>query len=137
MPSPTEISVAQLSRIIGLPGAPVLVDVRPCDDGGSGQRLLPTARHMEFQTVSTWAHNFSGQRIIVYCGNGGEVSQGTAPGFGKQASMPRHLKAGSKHGAKPANLSCVWTDFRNATKAAGRLGSREHDRRSFGLLAPG
>jgi rhodanese-related sulfurtransferase len=78
MPSPTEISVAQLSRIIGLPGAPVLVDVRPCDDDGSGRRLLPTARHMESQTVSTWAPDFSGQRVIVYCGDGGDVSQGTA-----------------------------------------------------------
>ncbi|UPJ59739.1 hypothetical protein [Bradyrhizobium sp. 192] len=29
MLSPTEISVAQLSRIIGLASAPVLVDVRP------------------------------------------------------------------------------------------------------------
>jgi rhodanese-related sulfurtransferase len=79
MPSPTEISVTQLSRIIGLPGAPVLVDVRPSEDGGSGRRLLlPTARHMESQTVSTWAHIFSGQRVIVYCRDGGDVSQGTA-----------------------------------------------------------
>ena len=28
MPSPTEIAVAQLSRLVGLPGAPVLADVR-------------------------------------------------------------------------------------------------------------
>jgi hypothetical protein len=28
MPSPTEITLAQLSRLIGLPGAPVLADVR-------------------------------------------------------------------------------------------------------------
>ena len=27
MPSPSEIAVAQLSRLIGLPGAPVLADV--------------------------------------------------------------------------------------------------------------
>ncbi len=78
MPSPTEISVAQLSRIIGLPGAPMLVDVRPCDDGGSGRHLLPTARQMKSQTVATWAHNFSGRRVIVYCQDGGNVSQGTA-----------------------------------------------------------
>jgi rhodanese-related sulfurtransferase len=78
MPSPTEISVAQLSRIIGLPGAPVLVDVRPSDDDGSGRRSLPTARHMESQIVSTWAPGFSGQRVIVYCRDGGTASQGTA-----------------------------------------------------------
>jgi rhodanese-related sulfurtransferase len=77
MPSPTEISVAQLSRIIGLPGAPMLVDVRPGDDRGSGRYLLPTARQMKSQTVSTWAHEFSGRRVIVYCQDGGDVSQGT------------------------------------------------------------
>src|SRR5260221_11352064 len=53
MPSPTEISVAQLSRIIGLPGGPMLVDVRPCDDGGPGRHLLPTARQMKSQTDSS------------------------------------------------------------------------------------
>jgi rhodanese-related sulfurtransferase len=78
MPSPTEISVAQLSRIIGLPGAPMLVDVRPCDDRDSGQHLLPTARQMKSQIVATWAHNFSSRRVIVYCRDGGNVSQGTA-----------------------------------------------------------
>jgi rhodanese-related sulfurtransferase len=78
MPSPTEISVTQLSRVIGLPGTPALVDVRPCDDGGSSRRSLPAARQMGSQTVSTWAHSYSGQRVIVYCQDGGEVSQGTA-----------------------------------------------------------
>jgi hypothetical protein len=33
---------------------------------------------MKSQTVATWAHNFSGRRVIVYCQDGGNVSQGTA-----------------------------------------------------------
>ena len=37
---------------------------------------MSAAWWMESQTVSTWAHNFSGQRIIVYCRDGGDVSQG-------------------------------------------------------------
>jgi rhodanese-related sulfurtransferase len=78
MPSPTEISVTQLSRIIGLPDAPMLIDVRSCDDGGSDQYVLPTARHMTPQNVATWAHKFSGRRVIVYCRDGGNDSQGTA-----------------------------------------------------------
>jgi rhodanese-related sulfurtransferase len=78
MPSPTEISVAQLSRIIGLPGAPTLVDVRPRDDCGSERQVLPTARRVDPETVSAWAHNFSGRRVVVYCRDGGDRSQGTA-----------------------------------------------------------
>src|SRR5207302_659328 len=77
MPSPTEISVAQLSRIIGLPGAPTLVDVRPRDDCGPCRRLLPTARQLNCETVATWARDFSGRRVVVYCRDGGNVSQGT------------------------------------------------------------
>jgi rhodanese-related sulfurtransferase len=78
MPSPTEISVSQLSRIIGLPGAPMLIDTRPSDDGRSHSHLLPTARQMKSAAVSDWAHNFAGRRVIVYCRDGGDVSQGTA-----------------------------------------------------------
>ena len=80
MPSPTEISVEQLSRIIGLPSAPTLIDVRPSDGDGSDteRSLLPTARRMTSRTVSNWAQNFNGQRVVVYCRNGGSISQGTA-----------------------------------------------------------
>src|SRR6187549_2084802 len=95
MPSPTEISVEQLSRIIGLPGAPMLIDVRPSDgDGGdTDQSRLPTARRMASQTVSNWAHNFSGQRVVVYCRNGGSISQGTAAWL-RQAGINAETLAG-------------------------------------------
>jgi rhodanese-related sulfurtransferase len=78
MPSPTEISVAQLSRIIGLPGAPTLIDVRPITDDRSDRHVLPAARRLDAQDVSTWADQLSGRRVIVYCHDGGDVSQGTA-----------------------------------------------------------
>jgi rhodanese-related sulfurtransferase len=78
MPSPTEISVAQLSRVIGLPGAPMLVDVRPFTACSSGRQVLPTARQLDSQYVSTWADQFSGRRVVVYCQDGGDLSQGTA-----------------------------------------------------------
>ena len=32
MPSPTEITVQQLSRLIGLPAAPAIIDVRTDED---------------------------------------------------------------------------------------------------------
>ena len=78
MPSPTEISVAQLSRIIGLPGAPMLVDVRPCDERGPDRHLLPTARQMKSQSrLDLGAHLFRPTRHRLLR-DGGDVSQGTA-----------------------------------------------------------
>jgi len=44
MPSPTEITVQQFARLMGLPGAPAIVDVRADEDFNANPRLLPTAQ---------------------------------------------------------------------------------------------
>ena len=41
MPSFTEISVPQLLRLVGLPDAPALVDLRTDGDAAADPRLLP------------------------------------------------------------------------------------------------
>ena len=41
MPSPTEITVPQLARLIGLPREPALVDVRDDEDFAADPRLIP------------------------------------------------------------------------------------------------
>ena len=43
MPSPTQITVSQLSRLIGLPDAPVIIDVCIDEDFALDERLIPTA----------------------------------------------------------------------------------------------
>jgi rhodanese-related sulfurtransferase len=78
MPSPTEITVPQLSRLIGLPGAPTIIDVRPLEELQSDPRLLPAARHVDSGALSNWCRDYSGQRVVVCCRDGGHVSQGTA-----------------------------------------------------------
>ena len=78
MPSPTEITVPQLSRIVGLPGAPSLIDVRPPEELEADPLLLPTARHMHYGAVSSWGSNYAGQHVIVYCRDGRDTSVGTA-----------------------------------------------------------
>ncbi|THD62146.1 MAG: sulfurtransferase [Bradyrhizobium sp.] len=116
MPSPTEISVAQLSRIIGLPGAPVLVDVRPHDDGGS---VLPAARRMEAQTVSAWGHNFSGRRVIVYCRDGGATGEGTAAWL-RQAGIDAQTLEGGFEAWREAGQPLLCVDRLPERDAAGR-----------------
>ena len=41
MPSTTEITVSQLSRLIGLPQAPIIIDVRSQDELAADPRLIP------------------------------------------------------------------------------------------------
>ena len=53
MPSPTEITVAQLSRLIGLPECPVIVDVCTDDDFAADPNLIPTAIRHPFSDIAT------------------------------------------------------------------------------------
>jgi hypothetical protein len=43
MPSPTEISVPQLSRLVGLPDAPRVIDVRTAEDFDADPRMIPAS----------------------------------------------------------------------------------------------
>jgi len=119
MPSPTEISVAQLSRIIGLPGAPMFVDVRPCADGSSGRHVLPAAQQMESQSVSIWADKFSGQRVVVYCRDGGDASQGTAAWL-RQAGIDAQTLEGGFEAWREADQPLLRMDRLPERDQAGR-----------------
>lgn len=78
MPSPTDITVAQLSRLIGLPGAPALVDVRAVEEYQADPRLIPTARHHASHDVTGWCGQYKGRSTIVLCRNGRTLSQAAA-----------------------------------------------------------
>ena len=76
MPSPTEITVSQLSRLIGTPDAPVLIDLRIDEDFNDDPRLLPCARRHSFSTISNLAPELIDQSVVVYCQKGKKISQG-------------------------------------------------------------
>ena len=78
MPSTTEITVTQLSRLVGLPTAPAIVDVRLDEDAAADLRLLPGARRRPFQQVAAWAAGYAGKTVIVVCQRGAKLSQGVA-----------------------------------------------------------
>ena len=47
MPSTTEITVSQLSRLIGLPQTPIIIDVRAQDEFAADPRLIPGAQRRD------------------------------------------------------------------------------------------
>jgi rhodanese-related sulfurtransferase len=78
MPSTSEITVAQLSRLVGLPTAPALVDVRIDDDYRADPRLLPGSLRHDHQAWPQWASDYRGKTVIVVCQKGQKLSEGTA-----------------------------------------------------------
>jgi rhodanese-related sulfurtransferase len=76
MPSPTEITVAELSRLIGLPNAPAVIDVRTEEEYATDARLIPAALRRSPADVAGWGTAFKGRTVVVVCGRGGKLSQG-------------------------------------------------------------
>ena len=79
MPSPTTLTPTQLSRLVGLPDAPTLIDVRTDEDHAADPRMLPGAARRDFRTIAAWAADYTGhQHVVVLCQQGLKLSQGAA-----------------------------------------------------------
>ncbi len=78
MAFPTEITVAQLSRLIGLPDAPALIDLRTDDDFRADPRLIPGSIRKDDRHVSEWNMEYSSAPVVVFCEKGRKLSQGAA-----------------------------------------------------------
>ena len=78
MPSTSEITVSQLSRLVGLPNAPAIVDVRIDNDYRADPRLLPGSLRRDPQAWPVWASGYRAKTVIVACQKGQKLSEGTA-----------------------------------------------------------
>lgn len=78
MPSPNEITIAQASRLIGIPESPVFIDLRIDEDFDDDPRLIPSAYRHSFKDIESLVPLLKGQRVIVYCQKGKKISQGSA-----------------------------------------------------------
>lgn len=78
MASPTEITAAQLSKLIGLPNCPALIDIRIDEDFAAHPRLMPGARRRRHTDVQSWLSDYAGRKCVVICHKGKKLSQGVA-----------------------------------------------------------
>ncbi len=76
MPSFNEITVPQLGRLIGLPDAPAIIDVRTEEDAAADPRLVPGAVRRDWRRAGEWAREFAGRRAVILCQRGLKLSQG-------------------------------------------------------------
>lgn len=122
MPSVNEITAEQLSRLIGLPGSPRLIDARSKAHVERDPRLLPAARNLDASDVQSWGRSYAGKRVVVYCHDGGGLSVGAAAwlrdegvhaetlegGFDAWCSSNRPLLRPSHIPARDDHGSTVW-----------------------------
>ena len=78
MPGPTQISPAQLSRLIGTPDAPTIIDVRIPDDFAAHPHLIPTAIRHSHDKMDSLSQSLAGKRVVVVCQRGHKLSEGAA-----------------------------------------------------------
>ncbi|AZQ69361.1 sulfurtransferase [Silicimonas algicola] len=75
MPSLQEISPTQLSRLIGTPEAPVLLDLRVDEDYAADPRMVPGSVRQDYRAAIGIA---PGTRVVTICHRGRKISQGVA-----------------------------------------------------------
>lgn len=78
MPGLNHITPAQLSRLIGTPDAPILLDVRIDSDFADDPRLIPTARRIPHDKVTDHLPEIQQKHCVVICHKGKKLSEGAA-----------------------------------------------------------
>lgn len=94
MPSTTTITVSQLSRLIGLPHAPALLDVRIDEDYQADPRLVPGSLRRDYRAAPSWAPDCRGKSVVVICQKGQKLSEGTAAWLRSEGIDAQTLEGG-------------------------------------------
>jgi rhodanese-related sulfurtransferase len=108
MPSINTISIDKLTRLIGTPHCPALVDVRTEEDFGASPRLIPGSMRRPHASPSDWAHDFAGRSAVVICQKGAKLSQGVAAWL-RHAGVPADGLEDGFEGWRQAKLPTVPT----------------------------
>ncbi len=94
MSSTTQITVAQLSRRVGLPDAPAIVDVRTSEDFEASPYLVPGSSRRDYRGVAEWAPRYRGRRVVVLCQRGQKLSEGVAAWLRHEGVAAESLEGG-------------------------------------------
>lgn len=109
MPSPTEITVTQLSRLIGTSAAPLLIDVRIDEDFNLDPNFIPASRQWPHRDIAQLAADLKNHQVVLYCQKGKKISQGAMALLRNQGVNAESL-AGGHFAWRDAGLPLVPAD---------------------------
>ena len=115
MPSTTEITVQQLSRLVGVPTAPAIVDVRTDEDYAADPRLIPGSHRRDYRKLESWAGEYEDRKVIASCQRGAKLSQGVAALLRCGGVDAQTLEGGFE----------AWKDAGQALVRTGKLPTRD------------
>src|SRR5215471_5944109 len=104
MPSTTLITTSQLSKLIGLPQAPAIIDVRTDEDYRVDPRLLPGSLRRDYRAVTHWASDYRDRSVVVLCQRGQKLSEGTAAWLRHEGISAEVLEGGFEGWKKSSEL---------------------------------
>lgn len=119
MPSPTEITALQLSRLIGQASAPTIFDVRTRGDFEADPRLVPGSVQRDAQDVTNWGPKITASNVVVVCQRGLKLSQGVAAWL-RHGGVRAETLAGGFDAWRSANLVMTNVAELPPRDAAGR-----------------
>ena len=95
MPSPTQITVSQLSRLIGLPDTPILIDICIDEDFEADERFIPSAFRYPFKQIAELVPKLKDKKVVVICQKGLKLSQGAAAILRSHGIQAESLEGGN------------------------------------------
>jgi len=92
--APDTITASQLSRLVGTPDAPVIIDVRSKEDRAADPRAIPASLPRDARMVATWTPDYADRAVAVADRDGGELSQGAAAWLRQAGARAEYLEGG-------------------------------------------
>ena len=106
MPGPDAISPAQLARLIGLPDAPALIDVRQPEDHAADPHQIPGSKWVPHGDIETLIPTLQGRRAVAICKCGRKLSEGAAALL-RQSGIPAEVLDGGTESWREAGLPLI------------------------------
>ncbi|MAO27247.1 chromate resistance protein ChrB domain-containing protein [Roseovarius sp.] len=95
MPAPNELTPAQLSRLIGTPDCPRLIDLTLDEDFAQDPYLIPGAERHSHRDLPALTQDLQGQRAVLICQKGAKLSQGAAAWLAGDGIDAMYLQGGN------------------------------------------
>jgi rhodanese-related sulfurtransferase len=100
------ITPEKLFRLVGLPTAPAIIDVRAPHAVVTNAVLIPGAVWRDAGAAADWASEYRGRATVVVCADGHEASQGVAAWL-RQSGSPSEVREGGLEAWTQAALPLV------------------------------